>query len=351
MDIVIKRKMILRLLTIFVLMCGLYGCFQEIVQTRDPLPDIVWPKSPEISRIRFINSISGPEDLNIRESFSKKVFDFFSGEGSVSLANPYGITKDADGRLYVVDVFNKFIHVFDMKENRYYTFPKKPSFTTPIDIAIDNKGMVYVSDSTEGVVKVFANNGAEYIKELGKGLLNRPTGLAFNQHSEELLVVDTKNSEIVRYDINTHRIKGIFGREGNTKGFFYNPTNIFTSTDGRIFVSDSLNFRVQVMTHDGKFIRTFGGAGDSPGFFSRPKGVAVDSDGNIYVVDALFDNVQIFNEQGKLLMDFGGPGSGYGQFWLPSCIYIDANNTIYISDSYNNRIQVFQYMNGDEFIK
>ncbi len=346
-----KRKMKFILPIIVIFLVGLSGCFQEIVQTRDPMPDIVWPKSPEMARIRYVNSISGPEDLNIRESFSKKILDFFSGEGSVSLANPYGITKDAEGRLYVVDTFNKFIHVFDIKENRYYTFPKKPSFTTPIDIAIDRNGLIYVSDSTEAVIKVFKKGGGDYIKDIGKELLNRPTGLAFNEYSGELLVVDTKNSEIIRYDISNHSVKGNFGREGNTSGFFHNPTNIFTAPDGRIFVSDSLNFRVQVMSHDGKFISTFGKAGDSPGFFSRPKGIAVDSDGNIYVVDALFDNVQIFNEQGNLLMDFGSPGSNYGQFWLPSGIHIDSDNTIYVSDSYNNRIQVFQYMNGDEFIK
>ncbi len=341
---VMIRKMKFILLIIVVFLSALSGCFQEIVQTRDPLPDIVWPKSPEIARIRYVNSISGPEDLNIRESFSKKIFDFFSGEGSVSLANPYGIIKDLEGRLYVVDTFNKSIHVFDIKENRYYTFPKKPSFTTPIDIAIDSNGLIYVSDSTEAVVKVFKNGGADYVKDIGKGLLNRPTGLAVNEHSGELLVVDTKNSEIVRYDISTHNVKGIFGREGNTSGFFHNPTNIFTTPDGRIFVSDSLNFRVQVMSHDGEFISTFGKAGDSPGYFSRPKGIAVDSDGHIYVCDGLFNAFQIFDKEGNLLLVVGDQGSSAGEFEMPSGICIDESDKVYVVDALNKRLQIFQYL-------
>jgi len=202
----------------------------------------------------------------------------------------------------------------------------------------------------EAVIKMFSKNGKKYEGELGRGIFNRPTGITFNRITEEILVVDTKNSEIIRYDTNNHKVKGIIGKEGNTEGLFYNPTNINTDKDGRIIVSDSLNFRVQIFSPEGKFITAFGSAGDGPGYFARPKGVATDSDGNIYIVDALFDNVQIFNSEGQLLMDFGQPGNAYGEFWLPSGIYIGPDNRIYISDSYNHRIQVFQYMKESPFI-
>jgi DNA-binding beta-propeller fold protein YncE len=277
---------------------------------------------------------------------------FFKGEVSKSITNPYGITMDPEGRLYVVDTFSKLVHVIDENNGTYSTFPRgKSSLVSPIGIAVDNRGNIYVSDSKEAVVKVFRKQGKEYSGELGKGLLNRPTGLSFNKKTDELLVVDTKNSEIIRYDINNYSVKGIIGKEGNSEGLFHNPTNIFTSGEGKIFVTDSLNFRIQVFAPDGEFIRSFGKAGDRPGYFARPKGLAVDSDGNIYIVDALFDNIQIFNAEGKLLMDFGRPGSDYGEFWLPSGLFIDVNDRIYVSDSYNKRVQVFQYMKGNEFIK
>lgn len=325
------------------------GCFQEIVETREPLPDIIWPRPPEIARIRFVNSISKPEHVGIRDRLSSRLLSFLKGKIEPSIVHPYGITTDVEGRLYVVDTFSKHIHVFDSKNNVYYFFPDKATeFLSPIDIAIDRYGNIYVSDSIEGVVKVFRDNGKEYIRDIGKGLLNRPTGLAYHGKSEELLVVDTKNSEIVRYDINKLRVKGIVGREGTANGSFHNPTNIFVARNGKIFVTDSLNFRIQIFDQDWNFLRSFGKAGDSPGFFARPRGVAVDSEGNIYVVDALFDNVQIFNEKGKLLMDFGSPGNGYGEFWLPSGIFIDANDMIYVSDSYNKRVQVFEYLRKDK---
>jgi DNA-binding beta-propeller fold protein YncE len=330
----------------------LVGCFKEIAPEKRPLPEIVWPKPPETPRIRFVNSVSRPEDLNIKENTLRRFFRFLKkGETGKSIVKPYGVITDADGRLFVVDNFNRFVHVFDTKDNIYYTFPhKETTLISPIDIAIDMSGNIYVSDSKEAVIKVFRNHGRKYINEIGRGVLKRPTGIAVNKKTGELLIVDTLRSEIVRYDIKNSEFKGKIGGKGSEPGNFHYPTNIFVSSDGHIIVSDSLNFRVQIFSPEGIFLRTFGKPGDSPGYFARPRGVATDSDGNIYVVDALFDNVQVFNAIGKLLMDFGGPGNGYGEFWLPSGIYIDNNDRIYVADSYNNRIQIFQYMKGESLL-
>jgi len=248
-------------------------------------------------------------------------------------------------------MFLRKVHVYDLKGNRHSIFPEEgTAFVSPIDIAIDNKrGLIFITDSKEAVIKVFKTGSLSFVKEIGRELAERPTGIAINEKDDELLVVDTINSNILRFDLNNDHFIGVVGRGGTEEGRLHYPTNITVSREGNIIISDSLNFRVQVFSHDWKFIRAFGKAGDSPGYFSRPKGVAVDSDGNIYIVDAMFDNVQIFDQEGRLLMDFGGPGSGYGKFWLPSGIYIDANDSIYVSDSYNHRIQVFKYMKRDEF--
>ncbi len=347
----IKSLTVILLLLTFVFI-STQGCLKQVVEVREPLPDIIWPIPPEVPRIRFVNSISRPEDLNITEGIFKRFFRFLKGSEERSIVTPYGVAADTDGRLFVVDTFNGNVHVFDSRNGDYHTFPRKgTSFVLPIDIAIDRKGNIFVTDSKEAVVKVFKKHGKKYIREIGRGILNRPTGIAVNEKTGELLVVDTIHSNIIRYDLDTYRLKGIIGREGSDTGMFHYPTNIFVSGDGLIFVSDSLNSRIQIFTQEWKFLNAFGKPGDSPGHFARPRGVAVDSDGNIYVVDALFDNVQIFNKEGRLLMDFGSSGHRYGEFWLPSGIFIDSNDRIYVSDSYNKRVQIFQYMKGDEFLK
>lgn len=82
---------------------------------------------------------------------------------------------------------------------------------------------------------------------------------------------------------------------------FNYPTFITIDRDGRLYVTDTGNFRVQIFDKEGRYIKDFGKPGNKGGFFARPKGVAIDSEGNIYVVDAMFQNVQIFNREGELL--------------------------------------------------
>jgi DNA-binding beta-propeller fold protein YncE len=311
-------------------------------------PDIFWPNPPEVKRIEFVKAVSKPEDMNIRPGILKRLFNYVVGRGAASIVSPYGIITDSQGRLYVVDTFLKRIHVFDAAGNKYFFFPSdKTMLASPVGIAIDKGGMVYITDSKRGMVYLFKDNGKTFLSTMGRDIFKRPTGIAVNPTTSELLVVDTLQSRVFRFDLSNRSPKGSFGADGATKGRFHYPTNIFVTSAGDIVVSDALNFRVQVFSPKGRFLFTFGRMGDVPGTFSRPKGVAADSDGNIYVVDALFDNIQVFDKRGRLLMAFGEHGTGYGDFWLPTGIYIDNNDLIYISDSSNKRVQIFRYLKED----
>jgi DNA-binding beta-propeller fold protein YncE len=111
-----------------------------------------------------------------------------------------------------------------------------------------------------------------------------------------------------------------------------------------LYVVDTLNFRVQIFTPNGKFIKTFGEIGNLPGNFYRPKGIGLDSEGHIYVSDASFSNVQIFDQDGRLLLSFGAFGSGLADLRLPAGLYINEHDQIYVVDQFNNRIQVYQFL-------
>jgi DNA-binding beta-propeller fold protein YncE len=312
-------------------------------------PDIFWPKPPAVKRIVFVKTVSKVEDMNIHPHFLKRLVDYIAGRQAPAIVSPYGLATDAKGRLYVVDTFLKRIHVFDAAKNRYYFFPADTAMlASPIGIAIDGGGIVYVSDSKQGLVYLFKDNGKTLVATLGRGIFDRPTGIAVNPKTSELLVVDTLQARIFRYDLSTRSPKGSFGMDGAAEGRFHYPTNICVTSSGDIIVSDALNFRVQVFSPQGRFRFAVGRMGDAPGTFSRPKGVAADSDGNIYVVDALFDNIQVFDKRGRLLMAFGDHGRGYGDFWLPTGIYIDDQDVIYVSDSSNRRVQIFRYLKADK---
>jgi len=115
---------------------------------------------------------------------------------------------------------------------------------------------------------------------------------------------------------------------------------------GNIYVSDTLNFRIQVFDPQYRFVQRFGKQGNSFGQFSRPKGIALDSYQNLYVVDSDFCNFQVFDPKNQLLMFLGGWGPTPGQFALPAGIAIDKQNFIYVTDQNNRRIQIFKLLNG-----
>lgn len=334
------------------MMYTLAGCArQPIVEAKSAKADIVWPQRPEVPRVRYLSSISSSEDIDIRPGLLRRVAGFIKGAVERNIVRPYGVTKDAEGRLYVIDTYYQRVHVFDAKNSAHYIFPdtELEEFKNPIDVVVGAQGRVYVSDSISNVIHVFSSHGKQHEGSIGRGKLKRPTGLAVDAKRNLLLVTDTLASSLVVFDEKSSDVVAVVGGKGDGKESFHSPTNVVVGNSGAIYVTDALNFRIQVLDSEYKFLPSFGSAGDSPGHFSRPKGVAIDSEDHVYVVDALFGNVQIFDADGELLLSFGKPGNKPGEFWLPNDIFIDGEDRIYISDAYNQRIQVFQYLGfGDE---
>lgn len=304
-----------------------------------------WPPAPQVARISYLYSVTTPSDANIGRGFLSKTWRLIKGREPERMSKPQGIHVDSSGRLYVVDAGQRKVHVFDSGDSTYFSFPDKriADFEYPVGITADGNGRVYVSDSATNLIHVFDSFGKKHLTSIGDGKLLRPTGLALRSDSNELLVVDTLASELIVFDVGNFEIKTRAGRNGQEGDALHYPTNISLAPDGDVYITDALNFRIQILSADLQFKGQFGEAGDGPGFFSRPKGVALDSDQNIYVVDALFDNVQVFNRRGELLLAFGTSGHAAGEFWLPNDIFIDSNDQIFVSDSYNSRVQIFKY--------
>jgi len=115
-----------------------------------------------------------------------------------------------------------------------------------------------------------------------------------------------------------------------------------------LYVSDYLNFRIQVFDPAGDLELVFGQAGDRPGDLNRPRGlVAYAAAGVIFEVDGAFQLVQMFNLDGELLMWFGQPGNGPAGFSLPSGI-ARRGRLLAVADTLNSRIQIFRFLGAPE---
>jgi DNA-binding beta-propeller fold protein YncE len=131
------------------------------------------------------------------------------------------------------------------------------------------------------------------------------------------------------------------------------PTYVTVDPQGSVYVTDTLNSRVQMFDASGNYVKSFGQRGNAWGMFDKPKGVALDSYGNVYVADSGWSNVQIFNQKGEILLFFGGNGRNPGLLWAPTAVTIDSQNRIYVADNLNHRVEVYQLVNtnaADSFL-
>ena len=113
------------------------------------------------------------------------------------------------------------------------------------------------------------------------------------------------------------------GARGAPEGRFHFPVAVAAGPDGRLYVVDMLNTRVQVLDAEGGYVGQIGQAGNRLGQLARPRGVAVGPDGVVYVTDAATQVVQMFDPQGRVLMHFGGAGSERGGMGAPAGICVD----------------------------
>ena len=129
--------------------------------------------------------------------------------------------------------------------------------------------------------------------------------------------------------------------KGNTDGLFYGPTGTAVALDGKIYIVDSGNNRIQIFSSEGQFIKTFGTKGTGDGQFRSPYGIAIEKDGRLFVTDSRNGRVQVFDSHGGFLYGFGRDGSGDGELSYPLGIALDEQERVFIADSGNSRIAVF----------
>jgi sugar lactone lactonase YvrE len=170
--------------------------------------------------------------------------------------------------------------------------------------------------------------------------------------------VDPFNGRVYVADYANHRIQ-VFDTKGNymTKWGTYGEENgqihkasaLTVVPSGNIYLSDQFNYRIQEFTSNGTFVTAWGTKGEGDGQFLHPHVPGVDSEGNIYVSDRDLANVQKFTKDGKFIMKWAEQGTKDGQLSKPESVIIDSHDNIYVADFGNHRIQKFT--NDGKFIQ
>ena len=253
------------------------------------------------------------------------------GGGTAALFNdPIGIFSTSDGTLSVTDnanatirritsagVVSTFAGSTANRGNNDAT-GTAATFSSPIGIAQDASGNLYVADATNNTVRKITSTG----------------------------VVTT--------------LAGSAGVAGTTDGSgsaarFNHPTGLTVDGSGNIYVSDSTNNTIRKITSSGAVTTLAGlagvmGAADGTGngaLFNNPGGLAVDGSGNIYVADTGNSAVRKITPAGVVRLLAGLPGvaglkDGTGSdAWLnqPKDVAVDFSGSVYVADTGNATIR------------
>lgn len=311
----------------------------------------VWPAAPEVARYAFAGTLIGeqnfvPEDARETDTMST-VFSWIAGlvigePSYAELRRPVSGMTDARGRVFVVDASQRAIFVFDLPGRRLLRWQEAAAnqgFVSPVAIADDGAGGVLVTDAELGEVFRLDADGRPQ-QRFGKGALSRPTGIARDPSTGTIYVTDTAAHDLKLFSAAGDLIDSI-GDRGSEAGLFNTPTHLAFAHD-RLYVADTLNFRIQAFDRRGDGTLSFGQLGLYVGNLTRPKGVAVGRDGRIYVVESYYDHLLVFSSAGQLLLPIGGTGKGIGQFYLPAGVWTDREGRVYVADMFNGRVVVFQ---------
>ena len=91
------------------------------------------------------------------------------------------------------------------------------------------------------------------------------------------------------------------------------------------------NCRVARYNRDGEFLSEFGECGTGDGQFDTVHGLAIDRDGRIYVADRSNDRIQVFNEDGTWVATWPNIAS-------PACVWVDESNAVWVCGRTTNRM-------------
>ncbi len=251
---------------------------------------------------------------------------------------PSAVAVDSHDRVYVFQRGDPPVLVFDREGNLDSQWPRKDG--VPADahlIYVGPDDGVYLADRDAHQILKYTPAG-ELVMSLGtrdqaelQAPFNHPADVCVappgSPIAGDILVADGYgNSSVHRFSPDGVYISS-FGEPGSGPGQFRVPHSVRVSADGRVYVADRENNRVQVFREDGRFIEEWTD-------FKKPMGVHIDDAGTVYVTDQV-PRLSILTLEGQLL----ARGRTFEQ---AHNVYTDSVGTIYGADVAHHRVQVFR---------
>jgi uncharacterized protein (TIGR03437 family) len=317
-------------------------------------------------------------------------FETFSGDGGLatnaSLFAPNGLAFDAAGNLYVADTRHSRIRrislggiITTVAGNGQETYAGEGIATAsalndPVAIAFDGSGSLYIADTlnnrirrvTNGTISTFAGVGQPGYLDgpASSAVFSFPKGMAFDSNGN-LFIADPGNNLIRKIESNVvstvagNGALAFAGDGGNPlAASLAGPSAVAVDPSGDLFIADTMNDRIRLLSASTNNISTFAGNGafrlSADGipalssFLSEPEDVKLGPDGLLYIVDAQNNRILRMNADNTVVTvagngQYGFSGDGHAansaSLYFPRHISFDSNGNMYIADTLNLRIR------------
>ena len=259
----------------------------------------------------------------------------YSGDSAAAtnaeLNNPGGVSVDAFGNVFIADYYNHRIRkvngstgiITTIAGNGTMGYSGDGSLATsaelrnPFGVSVDALGNVFIADdgnsrirkvnSSTGIITTIAGNGVygyggDGVAATSTGL-SSPTGVSVDVLGN-VFIADAANNRIRKVNCSTGIITTVagngtqgYGGDGSaaTSAALYYPQGVFVDAAGNLFIAEYFNHRIRKVNGSTGIITTIAGngtadyAGDGAAATSAelnyPSGVFADVLGNVFIAD------------------------------------------------------------------
>jgi sugar lactone lactonase YvrE len=222
------------------------------------------------------------------------------------LSNPVRLAFDTTGDLFVSDIGNNSVVVFDPSGNQLSA--ATISVQRPLGVAVDTTGVVYVAENTAGALAVFRYpSGLSAAPTAATTWSIDSTGLMFTAPGDvafgggNVLLAVASNAIAFYSPASLQMTSGslVPAQPAITSGI-NGPTGIAFDAGSNIYVTNYYPGTVTEYTASGTPVAlALSGTSGMP--IATPEGVAVDSSGNIYVSNAPNNVIDVYTSLGTYL--------------------------------------------------
>ncbi len=240
------------------------------------------------------------------------------------------IVLDAAGRVLVFDENGKLLRQWRMPDSKAGR-PEGACVLKDGHIAVADTHyhQVVVFDATGQVAKTFGSHGD------GSGQFRYPVAVAQDDTQNLYVCEYGGNDRVQKFSVDGKFLLA-FGSFGEGPHQFQRPSGMVWH-DGKVYVADAMNNRIQVFTDAGTFLGTLAGA-DGAFSLHYPYDIALGPAAFLYVIEYGGGRVTMLSLSGVLAGRFGSTGRGAGQFLTPWGIAVDSQGRIRVADAGNRRI-------------